>query len=267
MEAAAGRRDLSWVGEVMQAALHAQRAGRAREAGEGYRRVLAADPLNFDAMHMLGLIEYEEGREDNARALLQRAIELRPDVSRTRKNLLTLEWLPQLEEEIGRDVLPRLLPRVESVTDVCRFASAALHVHVVVADDREERARSVFENLARRLGTVPVTLWVDAALSASISGARVVDPGAGVLPAGGLLVLWGTTRSLAAWLGAARPDKVLLVVVADAPGTVIDRIDEIAALCGKRAGLACATRQLAARLRLPLDAVVPESEPMPVAQT
>ncbi|HEX7271211.1 MAG TPA: SEC-C metal-binding domain-containing protein [Casimicrobiaceae bacterium] len=266
-DAAASPRDLSWVPEVMQVALRAQRAGRPREAAEGYRRVLAADPQNIDALHMLGLTEYEDGREHNALALLRRAIELKPDFNRARKNLQLLEQLPQIEEEIGRDVLPRLLARIEPVVDVSLFAATAAHVHIVVADDREEVVKPVLDRLTRAIASAPRTLWVDSALSLAIPGARVLDPGAGARPEGGLLVLCGAVRSPAAWLGAARPERVLLVVLAEAPGAVIDRIDEIAALSGTRPGLACASRALAERLRLPLDAVVPEGEPMAAVRT
>jgi len=266
-DATASPRDLSWVPEVMQVALRAQRAGRPREAAEGYRRVLAADPQNIDALHMLGLTEYEDGREENALALLRRAIELKPDFNRARKNLHLLESLPQIEEEIGRDVLPRLLARVEPVEDFSLFAATAAHVHIVVADDRKEVVRPMLDRLTRALGAAPRTLWADSVLSLAIPGARVLDPEAGARPEGGLLVLCGAARSPAAWLGVARPERVLLVVLEETPGAVIDRLDEIAALSGTRPGLACASRALAERLRLPLSAVVPKSAPIAAVRT
>jgi len=265
-EAAANPPELAWVPQVMDAALRAQKAGRPREAAESYRRVLAADPLNFDALHMLGLTEYEEGREDSALALLRRAIELRPDISRVRKNLHLLEWLPMIEDEVGRDVLPRLLSRIEPVADLRQFAGAVQQVQVVCADDRGERVRPIVNRLAQAFGNIRHTLWIEPDLPYAIAGARVLDAGAGARPDGGLVVLCGTARSPAAWLGAARSEKVLLVVLADEPCAVIDRIDEIAA-CDKQAGVTCATSTLAARLRLPRDAVVPETEPMAVADT
>src|SRR5215475_3815118 len=78
--AVASGTDLSWIPGVMRAALAAQKSGRCREAAEGYRRVLAVDPSNYDATHMLALVEYEDGDQETALALLRRAIDLRPDI-------------------------------------------------------------------------------------------------------------------------------------------------------------------------------------------
>ena len=110
-----------WLAETMREALDAQRSDRGAEAARLYRRVLDADPENFDATHMLGLVEYERGYYGAALALMQRAIELRPDLGMPRHNLRTLETMPRLENEICRDILPRLLsPVVENVLSLNR---------------------------------------------------------------------------------------------------------------------------------------------------
>src|SRR5262249_7404778 len=57
-------------------ALH--RMGRIAEAEAIYRSVLAHDPREFDALHLLGLIRYQQGRAGEAQELLSRAIALRP---------------------------------------------------------------------------------------------------------------------------------------------------------------------------------------------
>ena len=57
-------------------ALH--RMGRIAEAEAIYRSVLARDPRQFDALHLLGLIRYQQGRAGEAHELLSQAIELRP---------------------------------------------------------------------------------------------------------------------------------------------------------------------------------------------
>jgi Flp pilus assembly protein TadD len=57
-------------------ALH--RMGRIAEAEAVYRSVLARNPREFDALHLLGLIRYQQGRPSEAHALLSQAIKLRP---------------------------------------------------------------------------------------------------------------------------------------------------------------------------------------------
>src|SRR5262245_39518456 len=57
-------------------ALH--RMGRIAEAEAVYRSVLARDPRQFDALHLLGLIRYQQGRAGEAHELLSQAIKLRP---------------------------------------------------------------------------------------------------------------------------------------------------------------------------------------------
>ncbi|MGH8495584.1 MAG: tetratricopeptide repeat protein [Gammaproteobacteria bacterium] len=65
-------------GELGQAIEH-HKAGRLEEAGRLYRRLLAADPANADALHFLGLIEHQTGRPTEAISLLRAAIRARDD--------------------------------------------------------------------------------------------------------------------------------------------------------------------------------------------
>jgi protein O-GlcNAc transferase len=57
-------------------ALH--QIGRIAEAEAVYRSVLARDPRQFDALHLLGLILYQRGRLGEAHDLLSQAVKLRP---------------------------------------------------------------------------------------------------------------------------------------------------------------------------------------------
>jgi len=259
--------DLSWVPVAMRDALAAQKRGRCREAVEGYRRVLAVDPSNFDAMHMLALVEYEDGRQQSALALLRRAIELRPDISVARHNLRTLESMPRVEDELCRDVLPRLMPRVEPVNDIRGFVSSAKRVHLVVADDMHAPLHPAFEHVTRSFDRARLVLWTLPGMSVEIQEARTIDIQARAQPEGGIVALFGTAQSPAAWLPAASPERVLLVVIREDACSLIDRIDEVSVLGDSRPGLLCATRALADRLQLPSGAVLPEHEPIAVAGT
>jgi tetratricopeptide (TPR) repeat protein len=62
---------------VLKHAVDLHRAGRLDEAEAGYRRVLAAEPGNPDALHLLGLAAYQSGRAPEAVDLIRRAIAIR----------------------------------------------------------------------------------------------------------------------------------------------------------------------------------------------
>ncbi len=62
----------------LQEALRHHQAGRLDEAEGLYRRVLAVDPQQADALHLLGMAAKARGRLDEARRLVSRAVELKP---------------------------------------------------------------------------------------------------------------------------------------------------------------------------------------------
>lgn len=62
----------------LENALAAHRAGRLEEAAQLYRRIIEADGRNFPALHMLGFLEGQRGRYDEAVRLLGLALELNP---------------------------------------------------------------------------------------------------------------------------------------------------------------------------------------------
>jgi tetratricopeptide (TPR) repeat protein len=247
----------AWLAPTMRDALHAQRRGMSEEAARLYRRVLAADPSNFDATHMLGLVEYECGRYDAALALIRRAVELRPDIGPPRHNLLVLEALPPIETEVCRAVLPRLMSRLDPVADLTGLAAAKV-VNIVIADPCIDEDRTVLGQIIDACGTAPVTIWDEAEGDAAHEGPLARRLSAEAYPRGGLLIMLGTARSAAAWLPGARADQVLVVVTRDEPCAVIDRIDELAAAGYTRPGLVCATPALADHLRLPRQAALPQ---------
>jgi tetratricopeptide (TPR) repeat protein len=243
------------VSQIMREALLAQQDGNLVQAAERYRRVLAADPSNFDATHMLGLIEYESGRYEIALGLVRRAIELQPNLGTPRGNLRLLESMPRVEAEICREVLPRLARRVDLAVDATSLATAA-GVNVVIGETLEEGERRALAQIVAACGTAPVSLWDELAGGAHAEGARALS--AVEHPRGGALVLLGAARSLAGWLSQARAERVLVVATRAAPCEIIDRLDELSAAGYDRPGLLCATRALADRLRLPQVSTLPQ---------
>jgi tetratricopeptide (TPR) repeat protein len=239
----------------MGKALRDQKNGRLVQAAEGYRRVLAADPSNFDATHMLGLVEYERGRYEIALALVRRAIELQPNRGTPRHNLRVLESMPLVEAEVCLEVLPRLVYRVDLTVDVASLASAA-SVNVVIGETLGEQEHRSLSQIVAACGTAPITIWDELTGDARADGARALS--AVEHPRGGALVLLGAARSPAAWLSQARAEHALLVATRAAPCEIIDRIDELSAAGYGRPGLLCATRALADRLRLPQALTLPQ---------
>ncbi len=61
---------------LLHGAIAHHQAGRLQEAEEIYRHVLAADPENIDACHLLGVIGYQTGKNEIAIELISKAIDL-----------------------------------------------------------------------------------------------------------------------------------------------------------------------------------------------
>ena len=64
--------------EAMRTAVQLHQAGRLAEAEQIYRQILAADANHADALHMLGVVAHQVGRNDAAEDLIRRAIALNP---------------------------------------------------------------------------------------------------------------------------------------------------------------------------------------------
>jgi tetratricopeptide (TPR) repeat protein len=245
----ANRVAAAWIPQALQEALAAQNEGRVTHAVRKYRDVLAADPENFNATHMLGLVEYEVGHYDEALALINRAIELRPELRAPRQNLRLLQALPVMEEELCREILGRFVARTDTAFETRRLgAGGAVHV-VSTFGDAERDALAV---IAAAAGPA-MKLWQETGTPAL--GVQSRPLGAEQRPEGGVVVLLGATSPVSAWLGAANAEAALVVVTRDNPCAIIDRLDELAAEGYARPGLLCASASLARRMGLPSTAV------------
>jgi protein O-GlcNAc transferase len=69
--------------QAFDLALRHYQAGRLHEAEQIYRKILAQKPEHVDAMHNLGVIACQVGRNDVAMDFIRRAIALRPDFRRS----------------------------------------------------------------------------------------------------------------------------------------------------------------------------------------
>jgi len=242
----------AWIPNVMREALQAQREGRVVEAAQRYRRVLAAQPANFDATHMLSLVEYEIGHYAEAVSLIRRAIELRPELGTPRQNLRLLESLPLMEIEVCREALSRQLSRVDAHFDPARLAQGR-PVHVLGPFGEAER--DALGKVVAACGPSPVHLWLEASAD-SPAGLDAIRLSVDEHPRGGWLVLLGAMASMSGWLPVAQPEGVLVIATRDEPCAIVDRVDELAHAGYASPGLVCATPALSRRLGLPPAAVL-----------
>jgi len=66
----------------LQNALDLHREGRLDDAESAYRACLASDPVDVDALYLLAVLSLQRGDPVKARELIDRAIELAPDLAR-----------------------------------------------------------------------------------------------------------------------------------------------------------------------------------------
>src|SRR6266446_7524783 len=88
--------------QALEIALQHHHAGRLPEAEAIYQQVLAQDPRNADALHFLGVIALQVGRNEIAVDLLRRAITVSSAVAKFHSNLaVALSTLGHAEEAIA----------------------------------------------------------------------------------------------------------------------------------------------------------------------
>jgi predicted O-linked N-acetylglucosamine transferase (SPINDLY family) len=88
--------------ELLQQAASLHRQGHLAEAETLYRKVLEAEPSQFDALHLYGYLQHQLGRHDTALAWISRALAVNPDVSPAHSNLgLVLRALGRLDDALA----------------------------------------------------------------------------------------------------------------------------------------------------------------------
>jgi predicted TPR repeat methyltransferase len=98
---------------LLQQALRLHQQGRFDEAEHLYRQVLILEPRQFDALHLLGVIERQRGHAQQAVALIEAALQVDPSQARAHCNLgAALQDLGQPEGALASyDTALRLDPR------------------------------------------------------------------------------------------------------------------------------------------------------------
>ena len=90
------------VSDLLGQAVRLHQQGRLDEAQAAYRRVLEVAPRQFDALHLLGVIERQRGRPAHAVELIQEALRLEPQQARAHCNLgAALQDLGRVDEALA----------------------------------------------------------------------------------------------------------------------------------------------------------------------
>ncbi len=88
--------------DTLRQAMVAHGAGRLGEAEFYCRLVLATNKKQFDALHLLGLIEFQRGRLDEAHRLLRQSLKINPRSVQAHSNLaLVLQQLDRNQEALA----------------------------------------------------------------------------------------------------------------------------------------------------------------------
>jgi len=112
--------------DALDAAVNHHMAGRLGEAAPLYRLVLAVEPLQPDALHLLGVLEAQRGAHDAAVPHIARSVRIRPDAAQPWAHLGgALQALGRAEEAAA--VLKRALALDPAQDDALDNLGAALH--------------------------------------------------------------------------------------------------------------------------------------------
>ncbi len=88
--------------QLFELAVQFQHAGNFQQAEQLYRQILQADPEHVDALHMLGLLAHQVGRNDMAIDFIGQALRLRPNFFGAHSNLGNiLQEMGRLPEAIA----------------------------------------------------------------------------------------------------------------------------------------------------------------------
>src|SRR5436190_13259416 len=90
------------ISEALAIALRHHQEGQLQAAEQTYREILTVDPIQIDALHLLGLIAFQMGRHESAIEYISRAIELNGNECAFHSNLgNAFKALGKLDEAIG----------------------------------------------------------------------------------------------------------------------------------------------------------------------
>jgi hypothetical protein len=238
----------------LRAALDSQREGRFEDARRLYGQVLAVAPNHFDAVHMLGVVNFQLGLLQEARSHLLRATMLRPHSPEARSNLdlvMTALEHASIEREICHEVLPRLLPLCAPPDEFYAWLRSTTAVHFVASFLSAAAAIELFDGLGSRCSPVPVRRWRGHGRALALLDWEPIEARCQQLPRNDLLVACPGPGTMAHWLVRACPERAALLITDDEPGYIIDALRELTRQGRRRVPVLYATDRVARTIGLP----------------
>jgi|SRR5450631_88822 hypothetical protein len=217
---------------LMHEALTLQREGRIADAITKYEAVIADEPENYDALHMLGVAWFQSTHFDRAEEYVRRALAIRPAIVAAKTNLALINEgrrLAAMETELCRQVLPKMSPlcRASPFDGTLRDVAALdLVVALRALDNSDQTAmQRIVDGRCDHVVVwrIPFT---------TVEGGRedtmkIRDLHAGFEPTSDFILVYGLDLPTAYWMPARRPTHVALIVNCDRPCQVLDRIREL----------------------------------------
>jgi len=216
---------------LMRDALALQQEGRLAEAIAKYQAVVAEQPDNFDALHMLGVAWFQSNQLDRAEHYVERALAIRPDIIAARSNRALIDdarRLAAMEADLCRRVLPKMSALSRADRREWPFGKREAVDLIIAAraldgDDLRAIERIVADPRS------PTVTWrtplTAAAWLKTISD--IVNIGSGRGPQSEFTLVYGIDIPAAAWIRARLPAHVGLVVNVDLPCELLDRVREL----------------------------------------
>ena len=81
---------MSHTSQLLDRGFEQHQQGKLAEAESLYRQILAQNPEDVNALHLLGLVHYQRGDHGSAIAFIEQALAVKPDFAMARRRALVL---------------------------------------------------------------------------------------------------------------------------------------------------------------------------------
>lgn len=156
MRTSCGGHLLPTIPETLQTAVRHHQAGQHAQAEQLYRQVLAVDPRQYDAWHLLGLAEHQQGASEPAIQHIREALRLKPDFPEAHYNLGNVLRDLKRPAEAAACYQQALRWRPESAETHYNLANALhdLHQYALAAEsyERAVQLRPNYQKAINNLG-------------------------------------------------------------------------------------------------------------------
>lgn len=218
--------------QLMREALALQQESKLAQAIAKYEAVIAREPGNFDALHMLGVAWFQSNQLDRAADYVDRALAIRPEVVAARSNRALIDEarrLAEMEAELCRLVLPKMsaLARASPLEwPVGERQPLDLVIAARAVDDDDLHAiRRIVGNT--RFSTVGWRTNLTSAAPELQTISNLHHIASDLAPVSDFMLVYGFDIPAVAWIRDPLPAHIALVVNTDLPCQLVDRLREL----------------------------------------